>query len=215
SDVPTTLVPKHLLSNRGILSSANIPRSVRPPNARVFVLDSPIGGTAMAAPRESQADCVVGTETGYVFRCSIVALAPLELAAPGPGQKAHALNAVSWSPHKPTVFVTAAADGNLYFYDVTRNRAIPVAVVGASEAGSGAGRHTTAGETATAAAAAASLAGRGATGVAFNARRADLLAACGADGRVRVWRVSTALRECDGREAGVIEALAKVEAVGK
>ncbi|RKO91845.1 WD40-repeat-containing domain protein [Blyttiomyces helicus] len=101
----------------------------------------------------------------------------------------HPLYCAEWSPARPTVFACTAADGFLYIYDLVENRSTPVAKLASS-----------------------AKPNRPITALSFCARRLDLLATGDADGAIRIWRLSTALRAApDGvgwRELAVVEELA-------
>ncbi|KAI8615886.1 WD40-repeat-containing domain protein [Chytriomyces sp. MP71] len=95
---------------------------------------------------------------------------------------------VAWSPHKATVFAAAATDGNVYFYNLSQNKHLPVLALPSTTA-STVQRNGSA---------------TPATAMAFNPELPQLVAVSDDLGYVRVFRIVTSLYECDGREQGIL-----------
>ncbi|KAI9345816.1 WD40-repeat-containing domain protein [Zopfochytrium polystomum] len=106
-----------------ILSSANIPRNLRTQNIRTYNLDTPLGGTAMTVSKENKTDCIVGTETGFVVRCSLNNVTLTDgvqkdgrLANPiQAGHTSHSstVTGLSFCPAHRNLFLSCGADGVL------------------------------------------------------------------------------------------------------
>ena len=104
---------------------------------------------------------------------------------------------MQFSPIKPGLFAAASADGLLYFFDVTSSLSTPVAVLEGpveEDPTQGAlGRRT-------------SNTGQpgnrrsGLTGIAFNRKQRDLIAACDTSGRIHIWRLSWGLSHSTPQE---------------
>uniref|UniRef100_A0A7S4B0D9 Uncharacterized protein n=1 Tax=Chrysotila carterae TaxID=13221 RepID=A0A7S4B0D9_CHRCT len=98
------------------------------------------------------------------------------------------LFACAWSPFRPLVFAVAAADGNLYIYDLKRNKGRPEVTLKVTTDKSAV------------------------YSVAFNPRSSELLTTADGQGVVKVWRLSGALSTMVPRELEALDALATTRA---
>lgn len=119
-----------------------------------------------------------------------------------------AITAVSFSPIRPLVFAVASAEGFLYIYDLLSNTTSPVAMLEAplvppvsldeeSDANPtspvGRGKKSssrTRADQKKSAIAEGDVNRVGITGIAFNQKQRDLIAACDHLGRIHIWRLN-------------------------
>ncbi|KAJ3325267.1 WD repeat-containing protein 34 [Blyttiomyces sp. JEL0837] len=108
-----------------LLSTANIPRQVRNPDAKSYALDMPLGCTSLTVSNENRSEYIVGTETGFVFRCSINHSTLFDNAKKGdaldrlanPIQSAYKphvggpVSCLSFCPYHRNLFLSCGADG--------------------------------------------------------------------------------------------------------
>jgi hypothetical protein len=101
---------------------------------------------------------------------------------------------MQFSPTRPGVFAAGSAEGLLYLYDMTSPISTPIAALEAP---------TTEEDPSQAQAQKQGLHGRrasaithrrsGLTGIAFNRKQRDLIAACDSSGRIHIWKLSWSL----------------------
>ena len=149
---------------------------------------------------------------------------------PGASGTFSAVTCIQFSPVRPLLFAAGSDDGFVYLFDLSSPASVPVLVLEAKPAGgdaapgaggsssgdAGAGRReANKGGTSAAAAAradAAATARSAVTGLVFNRRQRDLLAACDYLGRVHVWRLSWGLSHKGNDEQALLDAVASVGA---
>lgn len=130
------------------------------------------------------------------------------------------ISAVQFSPVRPTVFAAASSDGLIYLYDLRNGAVTPAKVLEAPPAAPLAGA-----DDLVAADRKAHRADRlkqtgdgtnsgraGFTGLAFNPRQRDLVAACDWLGRVHIWKLSWRLAIRQPDELGLLNSIADVAA---
>jgi WD40 repeat protein len=140
------------------------------------------------------------------------------------------LNCCRFSPIKPVVFAVGSADGFLYVFDISVSMTSPVAILEAlvnpvvsRDAGSvGTGTDAAGGAAAADGATGGRAAGGlkahqqagitrrrvGITGLAFNHKQRDLIAACDVLGRVHIWKLSWKLSNRENYEQSILDNLA-------
>lgn len=102
---------------------------------------------------------------------------------------------MQFSPTRPGVFAAVSGDGFLYFYDISSSESTPLIVLEAplQDPTLAPGDGTTAGQRRN-----RNTQGQGGkrvsfSGVAFNRKQRDLIAACDTAGRVNIWKLSWGL----------------------
>ncbi|KAI8837982.1 WD40-repeat-containing domain protein [Chytriomyces cf. hyalinus JEL632] len=151
-----------------------------------------VGGVTSLSTSPFERDLILSCGNDGVIRLLHKTKAPGVLATWQPSTVSAALSCIAWSPHKATVFAASSIDGNVYFYNLSQNRHLPILSLPATTAGSAQesmGSNTPA------------------TFVAFNPEQPGVIAVSDALGYGRVFRVVSSLYECDGREEVVLQRL--------
>lgn len=102
---------------------------------------------------------------------------------------------MQFSPTRPGVFAAGSAEGLLYLYDMTSPISTPIAALEAPTAGEDDPSQAQAQKQGSQGRRASSITHRrsGLTGIAFNRKQRDLIAACDSSGRVHIWKLSWGL----------------------
>lgn len=102
---------------------------------------------------------------------------------------------MQFSPTRPGVFAAGSAEGLLYLYDMTSPISTPIAALEAPTAGEDDLSQAQAQKQGSQGRRASSITHRrsGLTGIAFNRKQRDLIAACDSSGRVHIWKLSWGL----------------------
>ena len=100
---------------------------------------------------------------------------------------------MQFSPTRPGIFAAGSADGFLYLYDISCTDSTPIIVLEAPPLDIAPGDPTGAGQRRN-----RGTRGQGGkrvafSGIAFNRKQRDLIAACDTAGRVTIWRLSWGL----------------------
>ena len=127
----------------------------------------------------------------------------------------HALVCARFSPVRPCVFACASADGYVYIFDLSLTTAAPVIVLDAQTTGE-AGTNSRSqqvdspGKSSTSKSRDA-FSGRPAlTGLAFNSRQRDLIAACDETGFVHIWRLGSLLANRNASDQTALDELVRL-----
>lgn len=103
------------------------------------------------------------------------------------------ITGMQFSPTRPGVFAAGSAEGLLYLYDMTSPVSTPIAAleapVGGEDELAQAQKQGPQGRRTSCTAPRRS----GFTGIAFNRKQRDLIAACDSSGRIHIWKLSWAL----------------------
>jgi WD40 repeat protein len=116
------------------------------------------------------------------------------------------ITGMQFSPTRPGVFAAGSAEGLLYLYDMTSPISTPIVALEAPTAEEDPSQAQKQGLQARRASA-INHRRSGLTGIAFNRKQRDLIAACDSSGRIHIWKLSWSLSHSTHPEFEFVKAL--------